>query len=234
MADQDHDQEVSRRYRELGRDEPPSKLDAAIRAAARRAARARPAPLVAPTGRRRWYFPVAAAAVIVLAVAVTSQVEREQAAPEPEVQKERKFSEERPQMPEPQKKKTESPAKGADKPAAAAEAPRPVAPAESATGAISQSRQDAFEQRETRARQERPSSGMAAAPAPQRQMQRDGAEPQARAKLSAETPEQWLERIAQLRQQGKHDEADKALAEFRKRYPDYRIPEAMRKKVERK
>ena len=57
MADQDHDQEVSRRYRELGRDEPPPELDAAIRAAARRAAGARPAPLVAPTGRRRWYFP---------------------------------------------------------------------------------------------------------------------------------------------------------------------------------
>jgi TolA-binding protein len=36
-----------------------------------------------------------------------------------------------------------------------------------------------------------------------------------------------------LRRQGKHDEADKALAEFRRRYPDYRIAEEMLKKVER-
>lgn len=233
MADQDHDPEVSRRYRELGRDEPPPELDAAIRAAARRAARTRPAPLVVPTGRRRWYFPVAAAAVIMLAVAVTSQVEREQAAPEPEVQKEKKFSEEEPQKPD-QPKKTAQLAKRADKPAAVPEAPRPAAPAESATGAISQSRQDAFEQRESRVRQERPSSGIVSAPAPQGQMQRDEAQPQARAKVAEEPPEKWLERIARLRQEGKHDEADRALAEFRKRYPDYKIPEAVREKVEKK
>ena len=46
------------------------------------------------------------------------------------------------------------------------------------------------------------------------------------------SPERELERIAELRAQGRHDEADKALAEFRKRYPDYRIPQAMREKVE--
>ena len=32
-------------------------------------------------------------------------------------------------------------------------------------------------------------------------------------------PEQWLQGIADLRRQGRHEEADKALAEFRKRYP---------------
>jgi TolA-binding protein len=46
-------------------------------------------------------------------------------------------------------------------------------------------------------------------------------------------PEQLLERIAELRQQGKHEEADKALAEFRQRYPEYRISDEMLKKVER-
>ena len=48
-----------------------------------------------------------------------------------------------------------------------------------------------------------------------------------------EAPERILERIAELRRQGKQDEADKALAEFRRRYPDYRIAEEMLKKVER-
>jgi len=50
----------------------------------------------------------------------------------------------------------------------------------------------------------------------------------------AQTPERELERIAGLRVQGRHDEADKALAEFRKRYPDYRIAEEMRARVERR
>ena len=48
------------------------------------------------------------------------------------------------------------------------------------------------------------------------------------------TPEQELERIADLRKQEKHDEADKALAEFRKRYPDFKLTEAMRERVERR
>ena len=72
------DDDISRRYRELPREEPPRHLDDAIRAAARRAVHTRPAPLVVPTGRQRWYFPLAAAAIIVLAVAVTMHVEREQ------------------------------------------------------------------------------------------------------------------------------------------------------------
>ena len=235
------DDRLSRGYRDLAREEPPPALDAAIRAEARRAVESHPAPLVAPTGRRRWYFPVAAAAVIMLAVAVTSQVEREQvepalprqaAAPAPEVEKERKFAE------------TPPAAKPAAPPPASAEERKNQAPAQSATGALS-SREDAFGQRDRASRernperQERPSSGVASAPAPQRQVQRDeareqSAEPQAMAKLAQEPPEKWLERIARLRQEGRHDEADKALAEFRKAYPDYRIPEAMLEKVEKK
>jgi hypothetical protein len=50
----------------------------------------------------------------------------------------------------------------------------------------------------------------------------------------ADTPEASLERIAELRKQGKHEEADKALAEFRKQHPDYRMSEEMRAKVEKK
>ena len=74
-------------------------------------------------------------------------------------------------------------------------------------------------------------------------LRRDRAERPAAMQLSAkaaksaeeaETPERQLERVAELRRQGKHDEADKALAEFRKRHPDYKISEAMRERVERR
>jgi hypothetical protein len=56
----------------------------------------------------------------------------------------------------------------------------------------------------------------------------------AAAKGALEAPEPELERIAQLRREGRHEEADKALAEFRKRHPDYRIPQATLERVERR
>ena len=49
-----------------------------------------------------------------------------------------------------------------------------------------------------------------------------------------EAPLPWLERIARLREEGKHEDADRALAEFRKRYPDFRISEEMLRRVEKK
>jgi hypothetical protein len=54
------------------------------------------------------------------------------------------------------------------------------------------------------------------------------------AQVVPEKPERWLERIAELRSRGKHAEADKALAEFRRAYPDYRLSEVMRERVEGK
>lgn len=45
------------------------------------------------------------------------------------------------------------------------------------------------------------------------------------------TPEAELQRIARLREQGRHDEADKALAEFRRRFPGHRIDDAAWERV---
>lgn len=42
------------------------------------------------------------------------------------------------------------------------------------------------------------------------------------------SPEACLARIAELRKEGRLREADESLAEFRKRYPDYKIPQALR------
>jgi hypothetical protein len=41
-------------------------------------------------------------------------------------------------------------------------------------------------------------------------------------------PEKWLERIEELRKLGRFEEAKASFAEFRKRYPDYRLPDALR------
>jgi hypothetical protein len=66
------------------------------------------------------------------------------------------------------------------------------------------------------------------APAPMRERAESQSRASGEAKAfarPAETPEQWLERIAQLRKEGRNEEADRQLAELRKRYPDYPIPD---------
>jgi len=42
------------------------------------------------------------------------------------------------------------------------------------------------------------------------------------------TPEKWLEDIRKLKTEGKTTEAERELAEFKKRYPDYRLPDDLR------
>jgi len=75
-----------------------------------------------------------------------------------------------------------------------------------------------------------PPAPAAAAPA-MRAMQRERI---AGERTAALTPEKELERIEELRKQGLHEEADRALAEFRKRHPDFKIPPAMLERVERR
>ena len=253
------DPRISRRYRELGDEEPPRERDQAILAAAHRAADRPHAPLVAPAGRHRWYFAFGAAAILVLAVAITVQLDRQQLDPEalpaasaPAVSERKEgFSSEPgvladqagPQ--EARKKLAQAPAPA--KPQAAENTAKPQA-AEVARADRLEARQQqapSVEPQNTQA----PASSTAATPTqPEKREQSAAAEatlsrrapaaapaaaPEVLASAIALPPERLLERIAELRKEGRHEEADKALAEFRQRYPDYRISDEMLKKVER-
>jgi hypothetical protein len=223
MAD---DGDISRRYRELPREEPPRHLDDAIRAAARRAVGTRPAPLVVPTGRQRWYFPLAAAAIIVLAVAVTLHVEREQPGEELlTAPAEKPKADESLPAPQPERRrKTESAdsrqLREAAPPPELQKVPEPAAPPQAAPA---------------------PPPPVAAAgraePRASAELRRSDQGARAGTSISAyalQSPEQWLQGIADLRRQGRHDEADKSLAEFRKRFPEYRISKELLGEIEKR
>lgn len=263
---------LSQVYRELGREEPPRALDDAILAAAHRAERTHPAPLLSPgvgrPARERWTFPLAAAAVIMLAVGVVVHLQQEQ----PGIDGIQVAAEKAPPAPAP------APSAEASKPAPQPEAPKPEdtivarapAPAKVQVTPPQPAREETPKLSGSEARgasagsfvQAPPAAASAPSPAPapaevassrnrepmamQRMEEgmRDRADSAERQVLSAatakrsqdasETPEKWLERIVELRRAGKHDEADKALAEFRQRHPGYRIPEPMLEKVERR
>jgi hypothetical protein len=237
MADE-RDPQVSRRYRELGAEEPPRALDDAILAASRKAVR-----------RRGWYGPVAIAAVLTLAVAVTVQLERQKpeelvaSAPPPPLkegavlQEEKRQAFKAPEQPKPAAKPfTPEPPRAATAPQSA-EAVRDLAKSNEQASAATGARAD-----------QAPASPpvVAQAAPPPEPARREMEAPRSRAGASAEgkvaaqmqrkaeTPEASLQRIAELRKQGRHEEADKALEEFRKRYPDYRLSDEMKAKVEKK
>ena len=244
------ERKISGRYRELPREEPPRHLDDAILAAARRETRSRPAPLVVPSGRRRWYFPVAAAAIIVLAVAVTVHVERDErnlevaeapaSAPQPATPAEQgepaalpaakeRAAKKESFTPDPRPATPTEPGAPAGPAAGSRQAPLsdlykapvppPAAPApspdEASNRAPAMARADA---EQARAREETRTAPASPARA---------ASDRLASAAAVASPEQWLQGIADLRRQGRHEEAERQLAEFRKRYPDYRIPDAI-------
>ena len=223
MTEPERDAEISRRYRALDREEPPRALDEAIISAAHGAVETHPAPLVAPTARRRWYVPLAAVAVIVLSVVVTLQMQREQSDGE--------F------MPLPPPSPPASPKEAA-----------PAAPPAARDASVPRRAPGTMKAKERPMAPEPKPAGSAvpqqpAAPVPQAPLEKpfsaadESAGPAAAADAlskraeQAESPERWLERIAALRREGRHKEADEAYAEFKRRYPEYRIPDAMRKHV---
>src|SRR5262245_16382409 len=219
------DDKLSQRYRELPREEPPRALDDAILTASRRAVQ-----------RRRRYVPLATAAVLALAVAVTLHVQRDRpgeeidaVAPAMNVQEAPK-AEAPPAKPSPRADAAPRAERREPQPFSGAPGRDPFSNRDFASPARAPAAAPAAEE-------ERKQVGeMAAQSAGARASRDEPARAQsqlARAAIAA-SPEAQLERIAQLRAAGRHEEADKALAEFRKRYPDYRLSDETKAKVERR
>ncbi len=291
MADSRDDGRVSSAYRELPGDGPSPALDAAIQAAARRAAGSRPGAV------RRWQIPVSIAAVLALAIGISLHVDREK----PIVVDGTPVSSGSAEYPVPQAapEKEEPVAPATQAAATAAPAPQSVAPAAPPPASLAKEAPPATEAKRLApepARSEPPAPAVApatprprarcrlcsrarAAPAPAAarapmqspsmniapaptaappaaagavapaEAKRAAPQPALRAKSelsrdattqekvmsqALETPERRLERIADLRAKGLHDEADRELAEFRRAYPGYRISEEWLRKVERR
>ena len=270
---EERDAKVSQHYRGLQALEPSPVLDQTIVAASRR--------VVSSPGRHRWYYSLAAAAVLIFAVALTLQIERQrpdaeglpQAAAPPlrlarelrGVIKQPAESESKPAAQQPSKPDEVAPgiardaeprsgfapdprASGADS-LAAAPAPAPQQAASAAPQALAKPAPEAPAMAARRVDETRRRAGnVQMAPAktearPEMQLRREEtlaqqyapapvAAPSAAGPVAREKPEPWLERIAELRSRGRHAEADKELAEFRRIYPDYRLSEVMRERVE--
>ena len=237
------EQKISQRYRELPREEPPRALDDAILAASRRAVESRPAPLVVPAGRRRWYFPLAAAAVIVLAVAVTVHVERQQpnlevaespvAVTPPPPREEAAAEPPRAFTPDPKPAPQAGAKRDAERLADLQKAQEPAAPASPAPPPAASApapAQDAvsgmreFRRADEGKEQAKPQARMEAQSA-----MRQKATVGAASAFAAASPEQWLQGIDDLKRQGRHDEAEKQLAEFRKRIRTTGFPRRSRR-----
>jgi hypothetical protein len=229
MADE-RDPQVSKRYRELGAEEPPRALDERILAASRQGLR-----------KRSWYGPVAIAAVLTLAVAVTVQVEREKPdefaaqAPAPAQAPARK--EEAP-PPKPAPRPVKPPQEAPPSPATSGFTPEPpqaTAPQASADSVRELAKTNEAEAAGKGARS-RESAAVGGVQTEQRAMRRDAPAPSASASAPRihVDPERWLETIAELRRDGRHEDADKMLAEFRRQYPDYKLSDEMRAKVEKR
>jgi hypothetical protein len=249
---ENRDPKLEAAYRALGAEEPPRALDDAILAAARRSAQ---------PWTRRWALPVSVAAVVVLSVTVTLRIQHEQ--PELEMPSPAKKDAAQADRLAAAAPPAQAPARPAADPAVRATQPMASSPREAdAFPRSSQDRAPAENQaKEETASKVAPlaekqvdtpalakradarsevgaaAGSVAAPPAPaapapaMRAMQRDR---MAEERTAAPPPEKELERIAELRKQEMHEEADKALAEFRKRYPEFKIPAPMLERVERR
>jgi hypothetical protein len=245
----DIDPKLSQIYREASSEGPPAALDAAILAAARKQ--------VAKPQRRarsswvRWMAPASALATLVVAVSLAFLVEREQPGT-PDGTAIRAIPP-RPQSPpaaapESAKMKADSAAPApAATPPAQVPVPLPAVvappaaeafPAESRAKAA-ESRMSAPKAAESKTMRESNVAGDAALGAARTAAPAASAgaptSPAAAGKLAPlrqqaiqRSPEAWLDEISRLKREGRDKEAAEQLAEFRKAYPAYAVPESLR------
>jgi hypothetical protein len=243
------DPRLDEAYRQIPGDEPPPELDERIRAAARRAAGARPQSLEAHerSWASRWRVPLSLAASVVVVVTLTLMMQEEE---------QRALYRE--PAPAPQ-----APAALEDRalPRAAEEAKRPDAeqrraatpppPARSAPAAPPpppelqklEQRQPRFGESPAASPPAAPATGLvapaekavaappAAAPggaAPSLSRERTVGDRPARAMRSApdaaRSPEDWIEEIRRLKAQGRDADAAAELTAFRRHHPEYPLP----------
>jgi resuscitation-promoting factor RpfA len=233
---------LSKRYRDLAREEPPAALDAAILAASRRA-------VSKPSFSRRWGAPVSIAAVLVLAFGLSLEMQHEKpdvATSPPETAAKTAVS-----APVPSPPPASSAAQAAEA-VPAQNAPVPAPRAEKARAPSSAAKPEPFQATPARPAQEQERKAaplakesaaavaMPAAPAPARAPSADyNVAPSAGAPASRMTgaiqlksrvmapQEEELEKIAKLRAEGRDADADRELEAFERKYPGYRIDDAM-------
>ena len=257
------DDDVTKRYLEMAREEPGAAMDAAILEASRRALR--------PSVSRRWGAPVSIAAVLVLAFGLTLEMRHEEPGIENAVPA-------RPAPPPEAPASAESRIAAPDARQPLSVEPKPVAPPaklrkesprEEYKRAMPVDKVQEQADEPARAEREAPiafpasppppslqsSPAAAAAPAPQRAPMQDmnvapalaarakinaagaaalrvaPAAPAAQAESASDPATRELERIAEMRAAARDADADKALEDFRRDHPGYRIPDAMWERV---
>lgn len=279
----ERDSRLDQLYPQIGLEEPRPELDAAIRAAARREAGARPRAF--GTQLRRWQLPISIAAVVVISASMVILM-REEGVDRFEATLAPKAAEDKAVVVT-QRDDADFKAKAGDDAPARAQAPAPrasttppaglaqplaeeapartararsggrIAPAEPFPGEMRERSADAANEPAAPASAlakkapgrvpEPPAAPLARTPSQGAKSEVAETERQAPGKraplatserlltddrisalineLKAAGPKEWLEEIETLRRQRRNDEADRLLAEFRRRFPDYPVPE---------
>ncbi|HST27787.1 MAG TPA: hypothetical protein VLK26_05400 [Rudaea sp.] len=248
----DDDSRLAALYRKLPQAEPDARLDAAVRAQAHHAIAATPAR--APvTARRNWMPVFGVAAVVALAVGFAFRLGPQlwqRPASQPEAQPMAIPAAQPPAVPQPaETAPVAQKAAAADSAGTAVpESRAPVAELEKAENAASRPAPHAFPT-SARAMQRVAAPPPPAAEAKPAMQAPAMAEPMRAKRVETESagapaaalaapatqdrnaslyPEHWLANIRQMLRDNRREEALRSLAEFRKRYPDYRLPDDLR------